>query len=293
MKISCLWRNYKYFPYEKDLAFRETAAIFGVIPEKCSDGLVLNDNEGWREKAERLTYFSKIIGDDNTEVVPAQTLLESTNSSNGNGNKQETRYSAHGIHEYRGKYNPQIVRAIGNIIGLKDNSWIIDPFCGSGTTILEAVHCRWNALGIDLNPLSILITKSKIDSVRIEPAILQNEANLLVSELFTKIGSINCSYKLTNNEVRSIGGNGWENSLHGYSYLKKWFTESVLVQLAVVMATIEEKVSEDVRLLFKIIFSDIDVPPKNCTSYNVRKTKPAKKGDLDGKEKLHTGTDYQ
>ena len=36
-----------------------------------------------------------------------------------------------------------------------------------------------------------------------------------------------------------------------------------------------------------------DVPPKNCTSYNVRKTKPARRGDLDGKEKLHTGTDYQ
>ncbi len=38
---------------------------------------------------------------------------------------------------------------------------------------------------------------------------------------------------------------------------------------------------------------ELDVPPKNCTSYNVRKTKPAKRGDLDGKEKLHTGTDYQ
>ncbi len=29
-----------------------------------------------------------------------------------------------------------------------------------------------------------------------------------------------------------------------------------------------------------------DVPPKNCTSYNVRKTKPVKRGDLDGKEDL-------
>ncbi len=36
-----------------------------------------------------------------------------------------------------------------------------------------------------------------------------------------------------------------------------------------------------------------DMPPKNCTSYDVRKTKPVKRGDLDGKEKLHTGTDHQ
>ncbi|MFC2038182.1 hypothetical protein ACFLUG_00215 [Chloroflexota bacterium] len=105
--------------------------------------------------------------------------------------------------------------------------------------------------------MSVLITKSKIDSVRMEPAILQNEANLLVSELFTKIGNIDSNRKLTKNEIRSIGGNGWENTLNGYCYLKKWFTESVLVQLAVTMKTIEEKVRGDTRLLFKIIFSDI------------------------------------
>jgi len=37
----------------------------------------------------------------------------------------------------------------------------------------------------------------------------------------------------------------------------------------------------------------LDVPPKNCTSYNVRKTKSVKRGELDGKERLHTGTDYK
>jgi hypothetical protein len=37
----------------------------------------------------------------------------------------------------------------------------------------------------------------------------------------------------------------------------------------------------------------VDVPPKNCTSYNVRKTKSVKRGELDGKERLHTGTDYK
>jgi len=35
------------------------------------------------------------------------------------------------------------------------------------------------------------------------------------------------------------------------------------------------------------------LPPKNCTSYNVRKTKSVKRGELDGKERLHTGTDYK
>ncbi len=38
---------------------------------------------------------------------------------------------------------------------------------------------------------------------------------------------------------------------------------------------------------------EADVPPKNCTSYNVRKTKSVKRGGLDGKERLQTGTDYK
>ena len=36
-----------------------------------------------------------------------------------------------------------------------------------------------------------------------------------------------------------------------------------------------------------------DLPPKNCTSYNVRKTKPVKRGDSGAKEDLYTGADYQ
>jgi len=39
--------------------------------------------------------------------------------------------------------------------------------------------------------------------------------------------------------------------------------------------------------------SGCGLPPKNCTSYNVRKTKSVKRGELDGKERLHTGTDYK
>jgi hypothetical protein len=38
---------------------------------------------------------------------------------------------------------------------------------------------------------------------------------------------------------------------------------------------------------------DPDLPPQNCTSYNVRKTETVIRGDFDGKERIHTGADYK
>jgi site-specific DNA-methyltransferase (cytosine-N4-specific) len=45
---------------------------------------------------------------------------------------------AHGLHEYKGKFNPQIVSSILNILEVNEKSKILEPFCGSGTTLYES-----------------------------------------------------------------------------------------------------------------------------------------------------------
>ena len=40
------------------------------------------------------------------------------------------RYSTHGIHEYKGKFNPQIVHAIANIFGVQRGHKVLDPLTG-------------------------------------------------------------------------------------------------------------------------------------------------------------------
>src|SRR5205814_1650952 len=89
----------------------------------------------------------------------------------GNGRAsghQPTRYSAHGLHDFRGKFNPQIVRAIGNLLALDEGACVLDPFCGSGTTLLEGAHIGWNVAGVDLNPLVVLISFA-MDRNKIRP----------------------------------------------------------------------------------------------------------------------------
>src|SRR5438034_4027922 len=72
----------------------------------------------------------------------------------------KTSYLTHGLHPYPAKFIPQIPNAliqefssVGDTIG--------DIFCGSGTTLVEALILKRNAVGIDANPLACLITRAK------------------------------------------------------------------------------------------------------------------------------------
>ena len=42
--------------------------------------------------------------------------------------RQGTRYSTHGLHEYKGKYNPQVVQGVIKYMNIKKDAYIMDPF---------------------------------------------------------------------------------------------------------------------------------------------------------------------
>jgi hypothetical protein len=146
------WHAYRYFPYEKGLASREVRALLGAEPTVHKAGLIVKIPAIPEcNLLERFTYFSEIQINGATRVIPTQARLETSaiakpkfsgkriESSNVSIlRRQNTRYSAHGLHEYRGKYHPHIVRAIGNILGLHVGATILDPFCGSVETAYDA-----------------------------------------------------------------------------------------------------------------------------------------------------------
>jgi len=49
-----------------------------------------------------------------------------------------TGYATHGLFPYRGKFHPQLIKALLNIIGIRKGETILDPMCGSGTANVEA-----------------------------------------------------------------------------------------------------------------------------------------------------------
>ena len=70
-------------------------------------------------------------------------------------------YLTHGLHSYKGKFFPQIVRSLLNVVRVGDAAVIVDPFVGSGTTTLEATVMGFAGHGIDRNPLAALIARTK------------------------------------------------------------------------------------------------------------------------------------
>jgi site-specific DNA-methyltransferase (cytosine-N4-specific) len=67
----------------------------------------------------------------------------------------------HGIHPYPAKFIPQIPRALLKLFHPGDDSPVLDPFCGSGTTLVEAMFAGMPSIGIDVHPLATLIAKVK------------------------------------------------------------------------------------------------------------------------------------
>lgn len=72
----------------------------------------------------------------------------------------------HGFHKYPAKFIPNIPRwAIDKYLGTEKGKLVLDPFCGSGTTLVEGLLAGHNAIGIDIDPLSAMIAKVKTTSV--------------------------------------------------------------------------------------------------------------------------------
>ena len=65
-----------------------------------------------------------------------------------------------GYHPYSSKYIPQIPNRLISTLSER-NDIILDPFVGSGTTLVESKVLGRNAIGVDVNPLACLISRVK------------------------------------------------------------------------------------------------------------------------------------
>lgn len=166
--------------------------------------------------AERLVYFAA-AGSGSTTLPTIQAKLERVN---GNGpNRQSTRYSVHGLHEYKGRFNPQVAKAILNIFAIQPGSRVLDPFCGSGTSLVESVHLGMDAWGTDINPLAVFLANAKIASLRKDPV----EIRASLKAVLRRRGS-----PTPTDDKRE-------------TYLAAWFTPDVLQEIEILRTSISKE----------------------------------------------------
>jgi len=68
----------------------------------------------------------------------------------------------HQFHTYPARLHPATARILVEFVGREaGRSPIVDPFCGSGTVLVEARASGFRAIGVDLNPLAVLVARAK------------------------------------------------------------------------------------------------------------------------------------
>ncbi len=77
--------------------------------------------------------------------------------------------AAHSLHEvsYRACFKPQLPRFFMERLTLPDET-VYDPFMGRGTTLVEAALCGRIPLGCDVNPLSAMLVRPRLEPPRLD-----------------------------------------------------------------------------------------------------------------------------
>ncbi len=169
--IKLQYHNYKLFAYEEKLSIREVESL--LKPKSISrNGKIIEASMCEYPQNARYLVFFKSYEIDGELFYTDQYYREKTDDTR-KSNRQNTRYYSHGIHEYKGKFNPQIVKALFNIFSIGKGSHILDPFCGSGTSLLEAQLASLIPYGVDINPMATYIAQTKGSKIWLPLPILK------------------------------------------------------------------------------------------------------------------------
>jgi site-specific DNA-methyltransferase (cytosine-N4-specific) len=174
----------------------------------------------------------------------------------------DTRQMTHGLHPYPARMVPQVVeRLIQKYANHDGKDRCLDCFCGSATVLVESKLSKIPSIGIDSNPLAVLISKVKVTPIskeKLEP---------YAERLYRSIGK-----DIENKEKVEIPK---------IKNLDHWFKPSVSRQLAIVKENIYGIRDEDIRDFFKV-----------CLSLTIRKVSNIRPGEFKlyrlAEEKLKT-----
>lgn len=154
---------YKMWKFEEELRRLEIALLTGA-EVGVSEGagpiqLKLSQPALWNLR--RLT-FTKDFAILDAVGQPQPTWQKVVENGDAEASRRkDPKYATHGLHPFKGKFYPQLAKSLLNISGASLGGRVFDPFCGSGTFILEGMLNGFAAYGCDLNPLAAKIARAK------------------------------------------------------------------------------------------------------------------------------------
>lgn len=191
-------------------------------------------------------------------------LAEDTSWSFEDSTRKDTSYATHGYHRYPAKFIPQLARRCIEEYS-KENDIICDPFMGCGTTLIEALVSGRKAVGVDINPVAVLIAKTKttpINSDRLKEAteIFLNEISDFIESKRKKqktLSEVNIKLLVPENER-----------------IDYWFpNKEVKEELRIILGRINNIKNANIKNFLLCAFSNI---LKNSSIWLMKSIKPSR-----------------
>ncbi len=245
----------------------------GCVPEPQ------RDRNGWRRFTEQeVAHIERFAqtGQNGTQIESAP--LRRLRSLDWDFADAKTDYLTHGLHPYPAKFIPQIPNAliqelssVGDVVG--------DIFCGSGTTLVEALLLKRHAVGIDANPLACLISMAKTTRVTDEDTTALRELVVRAGALGEQVSSADGQRSLFS-PAELFGA--WVPDSDAIQF---WFKPVVAEELAQIRTWISELPTDRARLVADAAFSAIvvAVSRQDSDTRYVRRQKAIRPGDTLGR----------
>jgi len=213
------------------------------------------------EKQLRLPYQ---YNNQETNFENYYDVLKSLLSSDLDFHEKSSQYATHGIHSFPAKFPPQIPRKF--IIGLTNiGDIILDPMCGSGTTILESMLLDRRGIGFDIDPLALLMSKVKVSCY---------EKSLLISNGQKIVKNSAQSVKNNSNQIEAELLDFFDEKTK--DFVDYWFATETQIELLALIKEINLIENVVVRDFFKLVFSSIIITKSGGVSlaFDLGHTRP-------------------
>jgi len=228
--------------YENLLRRREIKSLIKSDLSQKGETLELKGNPLIMTKTRRLTFTHSITYEGGYNESTWQSKLE-----NGlaliDSCRKEPKYVTHGIHPYKGKFYPQLAKALINISGIDEGATVLDPFCGSGTTLLECYLNGLQSYGCDMNPLAAKIATAKTQILDIDPDYLSHQVSELIKQLLDASDPL--PHERDQFDSQTL------------DEIEKWFPEPVVYKINWLLKSIRSVSSGIARDYFEVILSSI------------------------------------
>ncbi len=248
---------YKPWPYEQELRKRESGAL-DAAPLAMGPNVVQKSADVSELLRCRSLVFTHQLHFPSGHKEPTwQAILENGMAVNPSARK-DPKYVTHGLHSYKGKFYPQLAKGLINQLRLPHGARILDPFCGSGTTLLEGHLNGYVTYGCDLHPLAARIARAKTSVLEVDP-------DVLTEVVVAVIEAVDAAPTKLPNGLEQFAPECLEE-------IGRWFAEPVALKLNWLLKIIRSGSGGSVREFLEVVLSSIirDVSQQEPTDLRIR-----------------------